>query len=136
MSNQPVLPTRGAAEFWTRAARHVLGEPRQNVGRTFHPLSMDIAPYVTFRVKLVQSGGSNGSATTASTYTYHAYHPTDASNTTKLNTASAGAAVSPEKTSPVGLVTAATIGLGYYDSASEFKLYEAYEKPGTLLGCT
>lgn len=89
-----------------------------------------IPPYVTFRVTLVQSGGSNGNKTTAPTYTYHVYHPTDTSNARKLNTASSGAAVSPEKERPFGLVTAATIGLAYYDNTGTIKLYEAYEKPG------
>ena len=135
MAEKGVIFDRASAERIARVVKAYEREPVNLVGPR-KPFRERIHPYVTFRVKLVQSGGSNGSSTVAPTYTYHAYRPNDTSNERKLNTASSGAAVSPEKTSPVGLVTAATIGLAYYDNTGAFTLYEAYEKPGTLLGCT
>ena len=76
----------------------------------------------TLRVNLSQTGGSNGNASTAATWTY---------NVTDVFGGSLGTAMSPEFPRPKGTMTAATVGLGYYNTSGDFVLYQAAEKPGT-----
>ena len=137
MAEAGVIFPRGDAERIRRTVKAHEGQPTNSVGPR-QPFRRRRAAYVTFRVKVKQSGGSNGNATTAPTYTYHIYRAFDTTDdaANKLNNASSGAAVSPEKSRPNGKVTAATIGLAYYDNTGEIKLYEAHEKPGAVEACT
>lgn len=74
------------------------------------------------RVVLSSPSGSNGTKTTAASYTY---------TVKDLEGISFGAGYAPEKSRPNGAVTAATQGIGYFNTSGTFVLYEAYELPGT-----
>jgi hypothetical protein len=78
-------------------------------------------------VTLTQTGGSNGNQTTAATWTYTANHA--------LTGKELGTVLSPEWPRPLGAMTAAVKGVGYFDEDGDFQLAIAYEYPGAL-GCS
>lgn len=76
-------------------------------------------------VSLTQTGGSNGTSSAAATWTYTA-------NDTLGGSAELGTVLGPEWPRPNGRMTAATKGLGYFNTSGVFVLSIAYEKPGAM----
>jgi hypothetical protein len=135
MAERGVILDRTTAERMARATKAYERQPVDMRGPRV-PFRQRIHPFVTFRVKLVQSGGANGSLVAHPTYTYHVYWPWDEDNEKKLNVASSGAAISPEKGRTIyGRVTAADKGLAYFDHTGTLQLYEADEPPFQAQGC-
>ncbi|QOV91074.1 hypothetical protein [Humisphaera borealis] len=79
------------------------------------------SPADLFRVQLSQTGGSDGTGTTAPSYTY----------TVTRNGVQLATGESPDVGRANGSYTAATLGIGYYDSDGEFQLLYAFEVPNT-----
>ena len=93
------------------------------VSRWFLPMGGSVQLGTLFAVNVSQNGGSNGTSAAAATYTY---------NVTDLDGVSLGTAMSV--TTPryaKGPVTAATLGMGYYNAAGTFVLYTVFEIHGS-----